>query len=206
MRATVENSKPLLAVIRRVEARSDYGIVYGGIPAAKRPAQLTSMTVGDVIAWQKKVVAEGAKSSAAGAYQIIRKTLESLVKDGSVAKTEIFSREVQDRLGVALLNRRGFGNYLAGKKTANTMMIDLSKEWASFPVPIDMNGASRALKAGQSYYAGDGLNKALVTVAEVRAALEACKSRGSIPAAPAAPGGLVASIIQFILKLFGGRK
>lgn len=205
MRATVANSEPLLALIRRVEARSDYNIVFGGIPAAKRPRYLTEMTVGDVIAWQKKVTSEGAKSSAAGAYQIIRKTLESLVAGGNASKNERFSREVQDRLAVALLTRRGFQDYLSGKTHANVAMIALAKEWASFPVPRDMNGASRFVKAGQSYYAGDGLNKALVTVSEVRATIERCKN-GAPAATPEEPTGLIAAILKIIANLFGGRK
>ena len=39
-------------------------------------------------------------------------------------------------------------------------MIKLSQEFASIPVPYQMQGQSRVVNKGQSYYAGDGLNKA----------------------------------------------
>ena len=58
-------------------------------------------------------------------------------------------------------------------------------EWASFPVLADTKGATRSIKAGQSYYAGDGLNKALVSPAAVRQ--ELAKARAAVVAPPSAP-------------------
>jgi len=163
--------KPVRDLIGKYESRGDYNIVYGGIPARLRPAKLTDMTVGDVIAWQRAVVNQGAASSAAGKYQIIRKTLESL----NFPADAKFNEYTQDAMGDALLDRRGFKSFLTGKKSIEDMAIDLAKEWASFPVPKDMRGASRSVKKGQSYYSGDGLNTAHASVDEVYAALNAAR-------------------------------
>lgn len=95
-------------------------------------------------------------------------------------------------------------------------------EWASFPVLVGTKGQKRTVKRGQSYYAGDGLNKALVAPDAVEAILDRVKAAGSaVPApqsppaevaprgdtssiaAPAPRNGLWASIISIILKLFG---
>jgi hypothetical protein len=49
----------------------------------------------------------------------------------------------------------------------------LAREWASLPVQRDQRGATRLVKRGQSYYAGDGLNKASATPEEVLRAVNA---------------------------------
>lgn len=201
----ISRAAPLLALIRRIEARSDYNIVYGGIPASLRPAKLTSMSIDGVLAWQDRVVAAGAKSSAAGAYQIIRRTLRDLAP--VVGSSAIFNARTQDLLAAELLIRRGVVSFLEGEIGPVDMMLPLAKEWASFPVPSDSKGASRLIKAGQSYYAGDGLNKALVSVDEVLAALSACR-RGPYPAPsapiPSAPASAARSIWQAIIDLLKG--
>ena len=50
-------------------------------------------------------------------------------------------------------------------------MIDMAKEFASFPVPVDMKGDKRLLKAGESYYADVAGNKAHVTIEQSAKAL-----------------------------------
>lgn len=171
-------AEPVLALIRRVEARSDYDIVFGGIPAANRPkTPITQMTIAEVQAWQDWVVSKGAKSSACGAYQFIRKTLTEAAAQAGYPRTAKFNKDCQDRMAMYLLRKRGFEQFLRGSMSQSAMMIALSKEWASFPVPADMPGASRAVRRGQSYYAGDGLNKALVSVEDVAEALIAAHGR-----------------------------
>jgi len=81
-------------------------------------------------------------SSAVGRYQIIEPTLRGLVQELGVSEDEIFSQELQDRMGTALLNRRGYQDYLDGRITAEEFQAGMSKEWASVPDPT----------TGQSYY------------------------------------------------------
>jgi imidazole glycerol phosphate synthase subunit HisF len=54
--------------------------------------------------------------------------------------------------------------------SAAAFMLNLAKEWASFPVPYTVKGGSRTVSRGQSFYAG-GLNKSLVTAKAVEKAL-----------------------------------
>jgi hypothetical protein len=69
---------------------------------------------------------------------------------------------MQDTLGYELLRRRGYQPWVEARTSTDTFMVGLAKEWASFPVPSRMKGAHRMVERGQSYYAGDGVNKALI--------------------------------------------
>ena len=130
-----------------------------------------------------------------------------------LSKRHLFDRATQDELAVHLLRGRGMQQFMDGQIDVDDMAIGLAKEWASLPVPHAMKGASRQIRAGQSYYAGDGLNKAHATVAEVEQALniarERYRSKATVPvvdAAPAKPaGGLAALIAAIIRSIFGGR-
>lgn len=197
----IRRAEPLLALIRKAEARSVYGVVYGGIPAHLRPLNLTSMTVGEVMDWQEEMVNKWkVASTAAGAYQIIRKTLREI--HGVVGRNATFDKKTQDVLGAELLRKRGVIPFLQGKVSTVDMLLPLAQEWASFPVGRDMKGANRSVRRGQSYYAGDGLNKALVSVEDVLAALAACDRRASAPApAPAVAKGFWATLLDALKGL-----
>ena len=71
-------------------------------------------------------------------------------------------------------NQIKIAEYLIGKGQANVTpqmlkdnpdesMLRLSKVWAAIPVPYDTQGANRRVSKGESYYAGDGVNKAHIT-------------------------------------------
>lgn len=211
MSFTAYHVQPILDLIGRYESRGDYDIVYGGIPREERPAKLTAMTIGQVLDWQRRVVNAGSESSAAGKYQIIRKTLTASVAALRMSEARLFDRATQDRLAMHLLTGRGMQRFLDGQIDTDDMAIGLAKEWASLPVPHAMQGASRQIRAGQSYYAGDGLNKAHATVAEVEQALliarERYRSGATAPAAPkpAVPpssGGLIAALLAGLAAIF----
>jgi len=156
-------ARRLLNLIGSVEAPRGYNQVYGGSRIQpERP--ITTMTVSEVLAWQDRSVSAGSRSSAAGRYQIIRKTLRSLVRQHSVSMGEHFDADAQDRCGMALLERRGYSAYMAGRISAETFGNRLAQEWAGLPV---ITGP----KAGRSYYGGDGLNNALTTPSAVLAAI-----------------------------------
>jgi muramidase (phage lysozyme) len=173
MISRTEKAAPLLALLRKHESDGAvnsqgvpdaYSVVYGGIPKGNRPkALLTTYPISEVLEWQRFVVNEGADSSAAGAYQIIRKTLDGL----PIPKREKFDEACQDEAAMMLLDRRGWGDCESGKMAAVDFADMLAREWASLPVQRDQRGATRQVKRGQSYYAGDGLNKASATPEEV---------------------------------------
>lgn len=140
--------------------QSAYQVVYGGIAATDRPAKaLTSMTVAEVLAWQDSIDARYS-SEAAGAYQVMEDTLRGLVDSGQIDPDAVFNEATQDHVAELLMERRGLSKFVAGEISAEDFADNLAREWASFPVVRDQQGAKRYVERGQSYYAGDGLNKA----------------------------------------------
>lgn len=133
--------------------RDGYNAVYRGMTLE----DLSALTISAVLAKQAAAVKAGAKSTAIGRYQFISTTLKSVIaEDPPIPRTALFTNNLQDELGRRLLERRGLRAYLAGQLSPTAFGNALAQEWASLPV-ID------GPKTGQSYYAGDGLNKALVT-------------------------------------------
>ena len=176
----IEKASPILALLRRYEAPaaaakaqgvpSSYEVVYSGIPAKHRTkALLTTYTVKEILEWQGFVVANGAASSAAGAYQIIRKTLVGL----NLPATRIFDATCQDECALRLLDMRGWAKVEAGDMAPEDFADQLAREWASMPVLKAQKGQKRWVQRGESYYAGDGLNAAHASPEEVMAAIRA---------------------------------
>lgn len=199
MTFTLHHAQPILDVIGKHESRGDYDIVYGGIPASMRPTKLTAMTVQQVQAWQADIRRKGVASTAAGKYQIIYNTLGSIIAQMGFDTSRKFDATAQDEMGMHLLKGRGFQRFLDGQIDTDDMMLGLAKEWASLPVP----------DTGRSYYAGDGLNKAHASIAEVEQALAICRERyasGEAPVSDIKPAtGFLAILIDFLKQLFGGK-
>jgi muramidase (phage lysozyme) len=152
--------KSLLDLIGGVEAPKGYDQVYGGIRGADKPPRpITSMTVGEVLDWQDSIDSKY-MSEAAGRYQIMEDTLREQVRQGVVSVDQRFDAGTQDKIAVSLMNRRGLGKYQAGLIGPEDFAQNLSKEWASLPAITTDKAGRRA--SGQSYYAGDGLNKSHV--------------------------------------------
>lgn len=163
----------LLDMIGRHESRGDYNVVYGG-SKIQPPRPITTMTVGEVMAYQQRSIDAGSASSAVGKYQTLRRTLGDAVSAGVVSLDEPYDPGAQDRVGMYLLNRRGLQDYQSGRISEATFAQNLSKEWASLPAfTRDRQGRSAT---GQSYYAGDGLNRALTTKEAVLASIRGLKS------------------------------
>lgn len=146
-----------------------YRTIYGH-KESTLPRPLTDFTIDELLAAQVRW-GKNWGSSAAGKFQIIRKTLQGLVKQLGLPGDTKFGKNTQDMLGLHLLKGRGYENFAAGRTSLELFALSLAKEWASLPVLADTQGASRKVKAGQSYYAGDGLNKALVSTDEFRKVL-----------------------------------
>ncbi len=144
----------------------------------KKP--LTTMTIGEIVdagpSWTKRF-----GSSAAGAAQFMRATLQGLAKDYSsdINGATVLDGDMQDRLGYALLLRRGYAAFMSGRIGRAEFGKQLAMEWASFPVLAPCQGAHRAVHRGQSYYAGDGMNKALVHPQTVERLLDAVYKTGA---------------------------
>ena len=121
----------------------DYDTVYYG-SKVKPPKPVTQMTVEDIRSWQDASVRAGSKSSAVGRFQIIRKTMDSLINEGVLSPTDVFNEETQKKAYTALLDRRGYSKIKAQikasssltekKKLAENLQNNLAMEFASIPV------------------------------------------------------------------------
>lgn len=121
----------------------DYDTVYYG-SKVKPPKPVTQMTVEDIRSWQDASVKAGSKSSAVGRFQIIRKTMDSLINEGVLSPTDVFNEETQKKAYTALLDRRGYSKIKAQirasssltekKKLAENLQNNLAMEFASIPV------------------------------------------------------------------------
>jgi muramidase (phage lysozyme) len=176
----------LLDFIASKEAPRGYDTVYGN-RMSQMPKPLTSMTMKEVLdqgKWRTKTFG----SSACGRYQFMDATLRDLATELDLKAEDKFTPDYQDRLGLYLLRRRGYEKWIAGRISDHDFMIGLGQEWASFPMPYQMKGAHRTVQRGQSYYAGDGLNKALVGAEAVETTLTKAKSlAGGVPLPPERP-------------------
>ncbi|KAB2693862.1 hypothetical protein [Brucella intermedia] len=204
----------LLDFIRLTETgkadRSSYDVIYGH-NEGKLPQPITTMTIGELVDAQASFTRRF-KSSASGGYQFMRATLQDLSRELGLRGTQIFDPDLQDRLGYHLLKRRGYEEFMAGKINRTEFGKRLAQEWASFPVLAAVQGKHRIVKRGETFYAGDALNKALVTPAKIEALLDKVKAAGNGAAAPApssapqAPSGFWASLYAIVLMYFGKGK
>lgn len=160
----------LLDFIGQYEAPRGFDTVYGN-NQVKLPKKVTSMTIGEIVdaqpSWTKRF-----GSSACGRYQFMRNTLQGICKEVPTLRGDaVFTADLQNRLGYYLLLRRDYEKFVDGKLSIAGFGLNLAKEWASFPVLVAVKGASRVVTIGQSYYAGDGKNKALVAPERVEETL-----------------------------------
>lgn len=162
-----------------------YGVIYAH-KQHKLAKPLTRMTLAEVQTAQRSW-SKNHGSSAAGRYQFMRATLKGLIEELRLRQSQLLDADLQDRLGYHLLKRRGYEDFMAGKMNRTEFGARLAMEWASFPVLRARKGAHRGLSRGQSYYAGDSLNKALVKPEEVEAVLDAVFAEGNALVQPPQP-------------------
>ncbi|MDB5540511.1 MAG: putative transrane protein [Devosia sp.] len=161
---------------------------------AKLPKPLTDYTIDELLAAQKvwgstgwTIKGKKHRGSAAGKYQIIRKTLAGLVAQLGIPGSAKFTPDLQDRLGYALLTARGWQAFTSGQITPSAFALALAKEWASMPVLSTLKGAQRTVTRGESYYAGDGVNKSQIEADELEAILASVRGKPAPKPRPAPP-------------------
>jgi muramidase (phage lysozyme) len=145
-------AKALLKTIRFAEhykGKNPYTSIYGG-----GSAPLTKMTIKEIIDMGNSgrlpkrfggtSAGYGSGSAATGAYQFMPFTLNDLIRRGLAKPNEVFTPEVQDRLGWQLAANRGVSlNSLKRGGLTQKIMDKMAPEWASFPY---------SAKGGKSYY------------------------------------------------------
>lgn len=93
------------------------------------------MTLGEVKELQRRMLAHpanGWNSSAVGKYQIVGTTLRGLQKEMNLPDSTVFSPEIQDQMGMRLLERRGLTKFQNGTMSAAQFQNNIASEWASF--------------------------------------------------------------------------
>lgn len=209
----------ILEFIYKTETGRDapecYDVVYGQ-RQGELPKPLTEMTFDEVV----KGGPERSRkfgSSAAGAGQFMRDTLDAPKTDGDIkgqlglTGRELFDDDLQDRMAYHLLKRRGYEKFINGQMGIVAFGKALAQEWASFPVLTSTQGAHRKVARGETYYAGDKLNKALIKPEQVERLLQEAldiADRGGdvsepVPANPAITDANTVTQVQARLKELG---
>ena len=156
-----DQERSLLTLIAKGESSAGVDPYTSLWPGTSEPS-LVQMTCSEVQRFQQQRLDQGHRSTACGRYQFIKKTLTEAIKvSGIDPLTTRYTPDIQDYLILSILKTyRKLDEWVAGTYTTPRFMIKLSQEFASMPVPYQMQGQSRIVNKGQSYYAGDGLNKA----------------------------------------------
>jgi muramidase (phage lysozyme) len=184
--ATQNASTPLLDFIGNKESEG-YDDISGLISQSRYPSKpITQMTIQEILDWQESID-QYQLSEAVGRYQIMEDTLRGYNNDSSagpgnplytragLSAGDLFSPQNQDKLALVLLNQRGLQRFVDGEITREQFANNLAAEWASLPLVTGPN-------AGRSVYAGDSAgNRALTTVAEFLAAIDAVKANVEDP-------------------------
>lgn len=151
----------ILAFIYKGESGGDYNMISSRKQKLLKK-QVTAMSINELLAdqvtWRSRL---GTLSSAAGAAQIINKTLLALKSKLGMTGKEKFDANMQDRLAYQLLRDRGYDAWTNGRIDTTEFAKRLAQEWASLPVLAGTkNAQGRNIRRGQGYYDGDGLNSA----------------------------------------------
>lgn len=159
----------LLDFIAQPESGGDYAVIFGHHQRGL-PKPITAMTLDELLTAQIGWGREWG-SGAAGRYQMMQSTLAGAIHAMRLSGSELFTPDLQDRIGFWLMQRRGYNAFRAKSLGLMSFGKALAEEWASMPVLAATQGAHRPIARGQSYYAGDDLNKALVTADAFETAL-----------------------------------
>ncbi len=167
-----EGAAKLLDFVSGPESGGNYNAVYGNADSSD---DLSKYSLDDIIGRGS----QGKASSATGRYQFITGTLKGLKEELGLSGSEKFTPQLQDKLGLALLKRRGLDDWRSGRIDDKTFAANIAQEWAGLPNPT----------TGKSAYDGDGLNKSGVSTDAVFRTLGATKGIPPSPAKLAMPTG-----------------
>lgn len=161
---------PLLSTIAKGESHGNYNAYFGH--GDNQTIRFTDMTIDQVLAWQSEYIKQGSASSAVGRYQFLDSTLKGLRDQLKLPGSTKFSDDTQDKLAIALIERRGAVPFVEKKLSTEAFAHNLSKEWASLPT-------TTGDVPEKSYYDGDGLNNAQIKPAELIRAIDAFETEAT---------------------------
>lgn len=179
----------LMNLIGQHESGNDYDRVVG---TPKGSFHLTDMTIGELMDFQRDRIRSG-KNSASGRWQINLETLKEFYQKAGLSLSDKFSPANQDKLFMALMNRRGaYSKYMRGEITKGELANDMAKTWAALP-----------MESGRSYYDGVNGNMAGVSRSDF---LSSIPSAGSSSTTLASATPSVASTPSVAPSSGGGQK
>lgn len=169
-----DQDRALLTLVAKHEAGS-YDTIYGG-----REIPLRQMLIAEVLEYQRQNMGN---RTACGRYQMLRAVITENCRKLNIDPTQVrLTEDVQDIMMIDKCNRqRKYREWKAGslstnpdpilKTTENSLifMEYMAAEWASVPVGYDIpqggsrissNHPRRSIVKGESFYAGDGTNRA----------------------------------------------
>ena len=138
----------LLDIIAGGESGGKYNII-NGAPSGDQP-ELTSMTIAQVLDYQRNWLNQGHDSTAAGRYQFVHKTLKGLVQKHSIPMDETFSPGMQDALAILLMADSGLDSYLKGRIDSNQFAYKLATQWAALPKDASGRGVYDGYKGNRA--------------------------------------------------------
>ena len=162
------DTKDLLTLIREAEANGNYDIAIKKGTGRGENLDLTTLTVGEVRALQRRRKQE--HGTPMGAYQITDKTLDYLVTSRGFDNGQLFDEATQDAMAYALLERRGLDDYYNNKISDEKFLKNVATEWAGIP---DITN--------KSVWEGIAGNRSQVPVEDVIAALPKQKDKKPDP-------------------------
>jgi hypothetical protein len=168
-------------VIASHESGGDYNIYNKGAGHGYKKGRedLSKMTLAEYMRRGNLPSKHPDKLFATGKYQIIPKTMALAIEKLNLDPNTTLTPATQEYIFREFLTkskRPAIHNYLSGKSNDQTAaMVAVAQEWASVGVPMDMQGAHRWVKKGESYYADDGINRAHTKPEAVLSALTPVK-------------------------------
>lgn len=176
--------KALGDVIASGESNGDYTIYNKGTIGRQAGkvghADFSKMTIAEYLRRGKLSGDDPDKIFAMGKYQIIPDTMAAAAKTLNLnPETTTLGPETQEHIFREFLiksKRPAIHNYLTGKSNdKDAALMAMAQEWASVGVPYDTVRKTKKgdvfIKKGQSYYAGEGGNKAHTSVESIASLL-----------------------------------
>ncbi|MEN0051770.1 MAG: hypothetical protein AAF806_32190, partial [Bacteroidota bacterium] len=166
-------------LIGKYKSRNNYNIcnkTYYDEKAGKRKSKsVTNLTIVEMTISEIQKKQKAREIFAAGRWQIIPDTLKEVIIGLKLNTNDFFNEEMQDRMFDEYLikkKRPKIIGYLEGNETVEDAMYECAKEWASVGVEKGKKISKNRIAIGDdSYYKGDGLNKAHITANQIKQAL-----------------------------------
>lgn len=159
-------------LVGKVESNNDYTAYNRTFPSLKAfyNTNIDKMPISEIIDKQ-----DNREYFAVGRFQLIPTTLKDAVRYLKIDISLKFSKDIQNKIFdeyLITVKRPNIIAFLEGKGSVEDAMYDWAKEFASAGVESGRKiSRGRIAVGGESYYSGDGLNKAHLSIEDMRAAL-----------------------------------